>query len=156
MLIERHKISEQFFNNAFRAADLFSGLSHASQNSLRAVKLEKEFARDETIFASGQMPRGIYILTEGEAQTLYHGVEPVHLIEKNEILGVPETISNLPFETSVKTLVPCRFEFIRRDAFLAFLKDEPFLAFLKDEPETCFRLLQILGANLHKLYRFFH
>ena len=147
MLIEHHKISEQFFNSAFLAGDLFAGLSPASQNSLRGVKCEKEFAPDETIFASGETPRGIYILTEGEAQTLYRGVELVHIIKQNEILGVSETISNLPYETSVKTLVPCRFEFIRRDAFLAFLQDEP---------ETCFRLLQMFGANLHKLYRFFH
>jgi len=147
MIIEHQKISEQFFNNAFFAGDLFSGLSPAAQNSLRAVKLEKEFAPAETIFARGEMPRGIYILTAGEAQTFYHGVEPVHIIKQNEILGVPETISNLPSETSVLTLVACRFEFIRRDAFLAFLQNEP---------ETCFRLLGMFGANLHKLHRFFH
>jgi CRP-like cAMP-binding protein len=147
MLIEHHKISGQFFNSAFLAADLFCGLSTASQNSLHGVKLEKQFAPDETIFSSGAMPCDIYILTEGEAQILYQGVELIHRVKQNEILGLTEAISNLPYDISLKTLTPCRFECIRRDEFLTFLQEEP---------EICFRLLQMLGANLHKLYRFLH
>jgi CRP-like cAMP-binding protein len=148
MLIEHQKISEQFFSSAFLAGDdLFRDLSPASQNSLLAVKREKEFAPGETIFAGGAMPCCIYILTAGEAQIFYHGGGRVHRVKQNEILGLTEALSNMPYEISVKTVTSCRFECLSRDAFLDFLQNEP---------ETCFRLLQMLGTNLHKLYQFLH
>ena len=147
MFIEQQNFSGQFSEIAFLASDLFGALSPAAQDSLRAVTLDKEFAKDETIFADGEPTSGVYILRIGEAQILYRGDRKVHLIKPDEILGLTETVANLPFESSVKTLSACHFEFISRAAFLAFLGDEP---------ETCFRLLRMLGANLHKLYRFFH
>jgi CRP-like cAMP-binding protein len=147
MFIEQRKFPEQFFNNAFFADDLFDGLSPASQSSLRAVKSEKRLAGDKTIFESGEHPRDIYILTEGAAQILSHAGRPVRSIEPNEILGLTEAISNLPSEVSAKTVSECRFECIRRDRLLAFLQTEP---------AVCFRLLQRLGANLHKLYQLLH
>lgn len=147
MLIEKQKISDYFFNNALLADDLFNGLSPESQNSLRGVRREIEFAKDELILENGQMPCCICILAEGEAKILYRGTEAVHRVKQNEILGLTEAISNLPYEISVKTDSPCRFEFIRR---------EDFIEFLQAEPEVCLRLLQRLGANLQKFYRLFH
>ena len=147
MLIEKQKISDYFFNNALVADDLFSNLSSESQNSLRDIKREIEFAENEIIWECGHMPCCIYILVEGEAEILYRGVQQVHRIKQNEILGVTEAISNLPYEISIKTDTACRFECISREAFLDFLQTEP---------EICFRLLQRLGANLQKFYRLFH
>lgn len=143
MFIERQKISEHFFNNALCAGDLFCGLPPEAEISLLTIKRERQFEKDETIFASGQMPCCIFILLEGKAQIIYQGA--TYSIKQNEILGLTETLSNLPYEISVKTLTPCRFECIRRDEFLAFLQTQP---------EICFRLLQRLGANLQKIYRF--
>lgn len=143
MLIERQKISEHFFNNALCADDLFCGLSSASADSLSAVKREKHFAKGETVFANGQLPCCIFILLEGEAEIRYQGA--VYPVRQNEILGLTEALANLPYEIGVETLTPCRFECIRCDDFLLFLQNEP---------EICFRLLQKLGANLQKIYRF--
>ena len=147
MLVEHHKIPGDSAVHAFFAGDLFGDLSRAATDSLRAVKDEREFDGNETIFVNGQMPDGIYILAEGEALVLYHGVEPVHLIKPGEILGIPETLANLPSRSVVRTVSACRFEFIRREAFLGFLRGDP---------ETCFHLLRMLGANLHKLYAFLY
>ena len=147
MLIEHHKIPEDFAEHAFLAGDLFGNLSRAATDSLLAVKDEKKFAENETIFLNGQSPAGIYILAEGEALVLHHGVEPVHLIKPGEILGLPETLANLPSRVVVRTVSACRFEFIRREAFLDFLRVEP---------DTCFHLLRMLGTNLQKLYEFLY
>ena len=147
MLIEQRQISEQFFSSAFLADDLFSGLSTESQNSLLAVKTRQQFAENETIFAGGETPRGIFVLAAGEAEIFYHGSRTVHPVRQNEILGLTEAVANLPYEISVRTTAPCRFEYIRR---------EDFIAFLQAEPATCFRLLQMVGTNLHKLYQFLH
>jgi CRP-like cAMP-binding protein len=143
MLIERQKISEHFFNNALCADDLFRGLSPESENFLLSIEQPQNFAKDETIFAGGQMPCCIYILREGEAEIFYQG--DIYQVKKNQVLGLTEALADLPSEISVKASAPCRFECIRRDAFLEFLRNEP---------EICFRLLQKLGANIQKIYRF--
>ncbi len=143
MLIERQKISEHFFSSALCADDLFCGLPPEAANSLSAIKRDKHFAKGETVFTGGQMPCCIFILLEGEAEIHHQG--ETYSIKQNEILGLTEALANLPYEISVKAAAPCRFECIRRDEFLAFLQTQP---------EICFRLLQKLGANLQKIYRF--
>jgi len=145
MLNKHQANSECFFGNAFLADDLFCGLSSETRNSLRAVKQTKQFAENELIFTVGQMPCCIYILTTGEAQILHNAVF-IRPVKQNEILGLTEAITNLPYEISVKAAAPCLFECIGRDDFIRFLQNEP---------EVCFRLLQILGANLQKVYRFY-
>ena len=145
MLNEHQANPEGFFGNAFLADDLFDGLPSETLHSLRAVKQTKQFAKDEVIFGGGQMPCCLYFLREGEAQILRNAVF-VRPVKRNEILGLTEAITNLPYETSVKTVTPCLFECVRR---------EDFIHFLQNEPETCFRLLQKLGANLQKVYQMF-
>lgn len=145
MLNKHQANSEYFFGNAFLADDLFCGLPSEIRNSLFAVKQTKQFAKNELIFAVGQMPCCIYILTTGEAQILYNAVF-IRPVKQNEILGLTEAIANLPYEISVKAVAPCVFECVGRDDFIRFLQNEP---------EICFRLLQMLGANLQKVYQFF-
>ena len=146
MLIETPKIYGQFTEPAFLTGDLFGDLSPAAQNSLRALRAIKEFAAGETIFACPETPSAIYILAHGEAQILLDGETPARAVKTGEILGLTEAVSNLPYEITVKTITESRFEYIRRDAFLDFLRDEP---------AVCLRLLEIISANLHELYRFF-
>jgi len=147
MLSEHQKISEQLFENAFPADDLFGSLSPEAEKKLRAVKQTRQFAKDEIIFADGQMPRAIYRLAEGKAGIFRDAAKPVRPVGKNEILGLTEAVSNLPYEMSVKAVTPCSFEYIRR---------EDFMNFLQTEPEICFRLLRMLGTNLQKIFRLFH
>lgn len=150
MLIEQQSISEYFFGNAFSADSLFCDLSPETEQALTAIKEKKQFPMNEIVFASGQVPCCIYFLLKGKAQMFAN----LELSEKNlvrsiapdEILGLTEAIANLPYETSVKTLMPCLFECIGRDDFIRFLQTEP---------EACFRLLQILGANIQKIYQLF-
>jgi len=146
MLIERSNISGQFSEPAFLDPDLFGALSPAAQEALRAVKRAKDFAAGANVFTKGEIPSAIYILVRGEAQIVRHGGgAAVCPATPGEIFGLTETLSNLPYETSLKTGAPCRFEYIRR---------APFLNFLRNEPAACFRLLEIAAANLQQLYRF--
>lgn len=146
MLNKHQANSECFFGNEFLADDLFCGLSPETRNSLLAVKQTKRFAENEMVFAVGQMPCCIYILTTGEAQILYNAELLGRSVKRNEILGLTEAITNLPYEISVECVAPCLFECIGRDDFIRFLQSEP---------EVCFRLLQMLGANLQKVYGLF-
>jgi CRP-like cAMP-binding protein len=147
MLIENSTISDHFFGNAFLADDLLVSLSPAAEENLRAVTHRQEFGANETVFARGQTACCVYFLRRGTAQIVYHDEQPVRLIAANEILGLTEALSNLPYEIAVHTVTPCSFDRITRADFLDFLQREP---------EICFRLLQILGTNLQKLFRLLH
>ena len=147
MFIEQQKISEQFAEPAFLAGDLFGVLSPAACGYLHAVKHEKEFKKNEAVFNAGGTPSAIYILAEGEARIFYQDGASFLTATPGEILGLTEMISNLPHEASLRTVTACRFEYISRDDFLLFLQNEP---------AVCFRLLEIVAANLHRLYSFLH
>lgn len=147
MLIEQPKITEQFFGGAFLADELFCRLSPKAENSLRAIKHEKRLSAGETIFGRGELPRCVLIAVEGETHVFYNGDAFVHRVKPDEILGLTEAVSNLPYQITVKTLTPCRFEAIGRSDFISFLQDNP---------DICFRLFEMLGANLQRLYQLFH
>ena len=146
MLIEQRKIPEQVFSGVFPADELFGGLLTEPGNFLLALKREERFAHGETIFARGELPRSILVALEGEAEIFYGGAATVQPLKRNVIWGLTESVANLPYEMSLKAATVCRFDAFERDAFLDFLQTEPAI---------CFRLLQMLGANLQRLYRHF-
>ena len=146
MFVEQRKITEQFFNHALLAGDLFCCLSPESENSLLALKREKQFKKNETILANGKKPCCVYMLLEGDVRLFSNVGAAVHRFQPNEIFGLTEAVANLPYEISVKAVSTCRVEYIRRDDFLRFLHDNP---------ETCFHLLEMLGANIHRISRLF-
>jgi len=147
MLIEHPAISEYFLTSGFLADELFFDLSLKAQKKLQRIKQNKQIAAGETVFASGENSRGIYLLRAGDARLLHYADQAVRAVRENEILGLTEAITDLPYETGVRAFSPCEFEFIRRADFIEFLQTEP---------EICFRLLQILGTNIQKIYRIFY
>lgn len=147
MLIETGTISDQFFGTAFLADDLFRSLAPEVEERLFAARRRKHFGANELIIARAEKPCLIYLLRQGTAQIVYHDEQPARLLAQNEILGLTEALSNLPCEITVRTVSPCSFDCITHDDFLEFLQNEP---------EVCFRLLQILGTNLQKLFRLLH
>lgn len=144
MRSEQQKISEHFFTNAFLAGDLFGDLSAEAQGALAALKREENQPAEEALFRRGEMPHSIFILREGEARIVHQN--ETYPIEKDEILGLTEALTGQPYATSVRAEAACRIEAIDRAEFLNFLRSHP---------ETCFRLAQMLGANLQRIYRFF-
>jgi CRP-like cAMP-binding protein len=150
MLLERYSRIERFFGNSFSADSLFCALSPKALQTLNRIKQKKHFRKDIFISTTGDMPRGVYVLFQGQAQ-LNINIESnekniIRLAELHEIIGLTETLTSLPSETNVLTITPCIFEFIESDAFFHFLHDEP---------EVCFRLVQLLGLNLQKSYKLF-
>lgn len=139
---ENRKITEQLFNRPF-PADLFDDLPPAAERSLFAITRNFQSGTDEMIFRCGELPRFVYVLRAGKA-ALRRGGE-FYPVGTDEFLGLPEAISNLPYKLDLQTLAPSRFEIISR---------EDFLLFLQTQPAVCFRLLEMFGANLQKIYQF--
>lgn len=150
MLNEEQKISEYFFGAAFSADRLFCDLTPETAKSLTAIKQISRFEKEKLVFTNGELPCCVYFLLEGKAQIFAGAALPgknlARSVAPNEILGLTEAITNLPYETNLKTLTPCQFECIQRDDFIRFLQNES---------AVCFRLLQLLGSNLQKIYQIF-
>lgn len=142
---ENRKKTEQLFNRAFPAAGLFGDLSREAESSLRAIERTFLCAKDELIFRSGQLPHSVYVLRTGEAA--FVDGSNLYPVGTDEFLGLPEAIANLPYQLDLKALAPSRFEAISRADFLFFLQVQP---------AVCFRLLEMFGANLHKIYQSLH
>lgn len=143
MFIQQPKVFEEFSEPAFLDGELVGALSPAALEAWRAIKREREFAAGASVFAAGETPCAIYILARGEAQISRHGGAARQPAKTGEIFGLTETLSNLPYQKSLETVTPCRFEYIRRERFLDFLQNDP---------QACFRLLEIVAANLQKLW----
>ena len=150
MSLEIRADQERVFGSLFSADNLFSDLTPRANQAIARIKQKKHFQKGESFSASGKSARCFYILQKGQAQLLPNENQtvnqPIRLIEQDEIIGLTETIADIPFEVKVKTITPCVFEIIER---------EDFIRFLYDEPEVCFRLLRTLSLNYQKFYRLF-
>lgn len=142
--------SERFFGNSFSAESLFCDLSPQTAQSFAKIKRKVNFAKNQAIFSTGEMPCNIYVLLQGEARLYINSKNQKHCIvrniNQNEILGLPESLSFFPYETGIETLSPCVCESFKRDDFINLLKDNP---------QISFRLLKMLGYTLQKSYHHF-
>lgn len=140
---------ENFHGNAFSADCLFSASSPNVVKNLSQIKQEKIFPEKVPVCAAGDVPKGVYILLRGKAQFSRNESgkkSVVRLLEPNEIIGLTETLAEVPCEINAETVTPCVFEFI---------EGKDLLKFLREDPEVCFRLARILADNLQKSYRNF-
>jgi CRP-like cAMP-binding protein len=136
-----------FFSPPFLADDLFHGLPPSAKDSLESIRKSKRFNRNSTVFAAGDLPCCICMLSSGQARlTVTNGINKttnVRLVKTGELLGLNEFLANSFCQTNVVTITPCVFEcFDRKD----------FLDFLKCEPSVCVRLLRLLSANIQSSY----
>ncbi len=111
------------------------------------IRRPKEFSKNDTVFAAGDLPDCIYILNSGQARlTVTNGINKVtsrRLVKPDEVLGLNELLANSFCQMNVETITPCVFECLRR---------QDFLRFLDDEPAICYRLLSVIASNSQQSY----
>ncbi len=148
MLLEFQIKSDNFF--PLPADDLFSALTAKSRRALERLKITKRFEKGASFYSAGDAPRRVYVMREGAGQILLESVSKdilfKRLIVPNEIFGLTETIVGEPYEMRAETITPCVCECIARADFVRYLRDEP---------QICFRLAEMLAANLQKNRRLF-
>ncbi|HEY3580638.1 MAG TPA: Crp/Fnr family transcriptional regulator [Pyrinomonadaceae bacterium] len=87
---------------------------HASNIS----DLNSLHARGSVLFAEGEPARGVYILRTGRATVSIASSEGrivmLRLARPGDVLGLNSVLRNCPYDTTVKTLEPCRTDFISR------------------------------------------
>lgn len=81
-------------------------------------RLNSLHARGTVLFAEGEPARGVYILRTGRATVSISSSEGrivmLRLAQPGDVLGLNAVLSNGSYDTTVKTLEPCRTDFISR------------------------------------------
>jgi CRP/FNR family transcriptional regulator len=92
---------------------------HSLLNAIRASsigKLNSLHGRGRVLFAEGEQARGIYILRTGRAAVSISSSEGqvvmLRLAQAGDVLGLNSVLRNCSYDTTVKTLEPCRTDFI--------------------------------------------
>ena len=78
------------------------------------------------LFAEGEPARGVYILRSGRATVSISSREGrvvmLRMAQAGDVVGLNSVLRNCSYDTTVKTLEPCRTDFIPRAELIAFME----------------------------------
>jgi len=110
-----------------RSSSFFCALSPAAVAALHAIKTPAIFPAAAVLFVEGQVPRGVYLLCQGEAKVSVTSREGKTLIlriaKPGEVLGIQAVLAGTIYRNTVETTQPSRLSFVARQDFLRFLND---------------------------------
>jgi CRP/FNR family cyclic AMP-dependent transcriptional regulator len=145
---------------------VFCNLPKDALAGLDAISSTATYPKGAILFVEGQEPRGVFILCTGRVK-LYgaaaNGKSVIFRIaDAGEIIGLPSTLSDKPYEVTAEILEPTQANFIHRNAFLGFLRQHGDAALKVAEMlshiyyATCqeIRYLGLAGSAVEKFARF--
>lgn len=95
---------------------------HASNNS----NLSLLHPRGKVLFAEGEPAQGIFILRTGRATVSISSSEGrvviLQIAQSGDVLGLNSVLRNACYNTTIKTIEPCRTEFIPRTALVNLME----------------------------------
>ena len=84
--------------------------------------------RGRVLFTEGEPARGVYILRTGRATVSISSSEGrvvmLRLAQAGDVLGLSSALQNCPYDTTVKTVEPCRTDFIPRHELLELMQTQ--------------------------------
>lgn len=138
------EIIESCLSCPHREDRLFCSLPPATVQRLAAITSPSSYPKGATLFVEGQAPRGVFILCSGRVKLSTSSVDGRTLImriaESGEILGLPATVTEKPYELTADVIEPTQANFISR---------QDFLNFLREHGEVGLRVAQQLGETYH-------
>jgi len=130
-----------------RSENFFCALSEESLAAFNPIKHAAVFPERAVIFVEGQIPRGIFVLCQGQAKLTTNSHDGKTLILRiaraGEVLGLDAVVSGKPYEATVETMQPCQLSFVGRNDFLRFLKEHG---------DACLRAAQQIGRDCRDAY----
>jgi CRP/FNR family transcriptional regulator, cyclic AMP receptor protein len=145
---------------------IFCNLPKDALAGLDAISSSATYPKGAVLFVEGQEPRGVFILCTGRVKLFGAAASGKSVIfriaDAGEIIGLPSTLSEKPYEVTAEVLEPTQTNFIRRDAFLGFLRHHGDAALKIAEMlshiyyATCqeIRYLGLAGSAVEKFARF--
>ena len=129
----------------YREDRLFCDLPHAALKRLAAITSVSFYPKGATLFVEGQPGRGIFILCTGRVKLSISSLDGktliVRLSEPGEVLGLPATVTETPYELTAEVVEPTQANFVSR---------QDFLGFLREYGEVAVRVAQQLGQTYHR------
>ena len=102
---------------------------HSLLHEIHAAKignLNSLHGRGTVLVAEGERPKGVHILRSGRATVSISSSEGrvvmLRMAQPGDVLGLNSVLRNLPYETTVRALEPCRTDFIARADLLEFIQ----------------------------------
>lgn len=138
------EIIESCLSCPHREDRLFCDLPQGAVQRLSAITSPSSYPKGATLFVEGQAPRGVFILCSGRVKLSTSSADGkaliVRIAESGEVLGLPATVTEKPYELTADVIEPAQANFISR---------EDFLAFLREHGEAALRVAQQLGETYH-------
>jgi CRP/FNR family transcriptional regulator len=138
------EIIESCLSCPHREDRLFCNLPPAALQRLAAITSASSYPKGATLFVEGQPPRGVFILCSGRVKLSTSSADGRTLIlriaEAGEVLGLPATVTDKPYELMAEVIEPTQANFISR---------QDFLTFLREHGEVGLRVAQQLGETYH-------
>jgi CRP/FNR family transcriptional regulator len=107
--------------------NFFCALSRESIAAFDQIKHATVFPGGAVIFTEGQVPRGIFILCQGQAKLSASSREGktliVRMVKPGEVLGLHEVVTTNPYELTAETTQPSQLSFVSRQDFIRFVKE---------------------------------
>jgi len=121
------KVIDSCLNCPVHTERLFCNLSPNVLASLDSISTSSLYPRGAILFVEGQAPRGVFILCGGRAKLTATAADGksviVRIAEAGEMVGLPGTISGMPYELTAEALEPLQANFIPRGEFLQFMRN---------------------------------
>jgi CRP/FNR family transcriptional regulator, cyclic AMP receptor protein len=138
------EIIENCITCPHREDRLFCNLSPAAVQRLSAITSPSSYPKGATLFVEGQNGRGVFILCAGRVKLYTSSIDGKALIarlsEPGEVLGLPSTVTGMPYELTAEVVEPSQANFVSR---------QDFLNFLREFGEVALRVAQQLGQTYH-------
>jgi len=123
---------------------LFCNLPPPAIQELAAITSPSSYPKGATLFVEGQAPRGVFILCSGRVKLSTTSADGktliVRIADPGEVLGLPATVTEKPYELTAEVIEPTQANFIPRHEFLNFLRQHG---------EVGLRVAQQLGETYH-------
>jgi len=123
---------------------LFCSLPPPTVQALAAITSPSSYPKGATLFVEGQVPRGVFILCSGRVKLSTTSADGktliVRIADQGEVLGLPATVTEKPYELTAEVIEPTQANFIAR---------QDFLKFLRENGEVGLRVAQQLGETYH-------
>ncbi len=104
----------------------FCELSSKTQHEFESISCVIPYPDGATLFAEGQVPRGVFILRKGKVKLSICSADGKTLIlriaEPGEVLGLAGTLTGRHYEMTAETVGPCDIEFVKRESFVRFMQ----------------------------------
>lgn len=104
--------------------DLYSLLNAIHASNIR--NLNSFHGRGKVLFAEGEPARGVYILRTGSATVSISSSEGRIVIPRiaqaGDVLGLNSVLQSAPYDATVRTIEPCRTDFIPRAELLELIE----------------------------------